>query len=263
MGNGTEFTSTAVARGGFSVISLLTELEKRSASGTCLLSDARQSPLSDGSVDAVITSPPYINVFNYHQNYRPAVEMLGWRPLQAAPSEIGANRKHRMNRFLTVIQYCLDMRLSLRETARVMRPNAPLIIVLGRTSNVLGASFRNGEIIRSLLKSSGCFGEAETAQRVFTNRFGERIFEDIFVCHRHAVCSLGDDDAREVGIAELERALPDVSGKNRLLLLDAIAVAPELKPSPTLNIAIPQIFEQMNSNRKIGNGSYPHSRARG
>ena len=42
------------------------------------LQDARALPLQSQSVDFVVTSPPYINVFNYHQNYRRSVEVLGW-----------------------------------------------------------------------------------------------------------------------------------------------------------------------------------------
>ncbi len=75
------------------------------------LGDARYLPLDDSVIDFVLTSPPYINVFNYHHNYRAAVEMLGWKPLVSAKSEIGANRKFRQNRFLTVVQYCIDMSL--------------------------------------------------------------------------------------------------------------------------------------------------------
>jgi len=48
--------------------------------------DARSIPLSDGSVDLIITSPPYINVFNYHQNNRPAMELIGWDLLDIARS---------------------------------------------------------------------------------------------------------------------------------------------------------------------------------
>jgi hypothetical protein len=55
------------------------------------LQDARSLPLEDGSVDFAITSPPYINVFNYHQNYRRSVEVLGWDLLRVARSEIGSN----------------------------------------------------------------------------------------------------------------------------------------------------------------------------
>lgn len=107
----------------------------------CYLMDARQMSIAADTIDAIITSPPYINVFNYHQNYRAATELLGWHPLEAARSEIGANRKHRMNRFLTVVQYCLDMSQCIDDMARTLRTGAPLVIVLGRESKVLGAPF--------------------------------------------------------------------------------------------------------------------------
>ncbi|HHQ6001907.1 TPA: DNA methyltransferase, partial [Morganella morganii] len=95
----------------------------------CYLEDARFTSLPDKSIDAVITSPPYINVFNYHQNYRPAIELLNWKPLDAAKSEIGANRKFRQNRFLTVVQYAIDMGMTLNELVRITRDNAKIIMV--------------------------------------------------------------------------------------------------------------------------------------
>jgi hypothetical protein len=119
------------ARGASAVLSVLDELAAATGKAECLLRDARDLPVPEASVDAVIASPPYINVFNYHQNYRPATELLGWRPLEAARSEIGANRKHRANRFLTVIQYCLDMWACLKELSRVMRADSPLVLFLG------------------------------------------------------------------------------------------------------------------------------------
>ncbi|HXX81402.1 MAG TPA: DNA methyltransferase, partial [Thermodesulfovibrionales bacterium] len=73
------------------------------------LQDARALPMQSKSVDFVVTSPPYINVFNYHQNYRRSVEVLGWDLLRVARSEIGSNRANRGNRFYTVVQYCIDM----------------------------------------------------------------------------------------------------------------------------------------------------------
>ena len=120
MGNGDELSPNAIARGGFATSTLLNGLKGLSGAAECHLADARLLPLEDASIDAVITSPPYINVFNYHQNYRPAAELLEWLPLEAARSEIGANRKHRMNRFLTVVQYTLDMAQCLAELSRVM-----------------------------------------------------------------------------------------------------------------------------------------------
>ena len=70
--------------------------------------DARRLPVPNGSADLVLSSPPYINVFNYHQKYRRSVEALDCNILAIARSEIGSNRQNRGNRFLTVIQYCLD-----------------------------------------------------------------------------------------------------------------------------------------------------------
>lgn len=81
--------------------------------------DTRKTPLPDSSVDLVLTSPPYINVFNYHQQYRASMEALSWNLLRVARSEIGSNRKHRGNRFLTVIQFCLDMAQTFNELVRV------------------------------------------------------------------------------------------------------------------------------------------------
>ncbi len=61
------------------------------------LQDARHLPLASQSVDFALTSPPYINVFNYHQQYRRSAEVLGWDLLQVARSEIGSNRANRGN----------------------------------------------------------------------------------------------------------------------------------------------------------------------
>ncbi|MEW6381646.1 MAG: DNA methyltransferase [bacterium] len=141
--------------------------------------DSRKTPLADSSVDLVITSPPYINVFNYHQQYRASVESLNWDLLKVAKSEIGSNRKHRGNRFLTAIQYCLDMAQTFKELARVCCSNSRLIFVVGRESTIRGTSFYNGEIVTEVAHSSLGFNLILKQERVFLNRFGQNIFEDI------------------------------------------------------------------------------------
>ena len=143
------------------------------------LSDARKTPLSNSSVDLVITSPPYINVFNYHQQYRASMEALNWNLLKVSRSEFGANRKHRANRFLTVIQFCLDIAQTLSELARVCRSGARLIFVVGRESMVKGTRFFNGEIVAEICHRSLGFNLILKQQRVFRNSFGQSIFEDI------------------------------------------------------------------------------------
>jgi DNA modification methylase len=229
-------------RGASAILQILLELSNLATCAQCHLEDARQTSLKDGSVDAIITSPPYINVFNYHQNYRSAVELLGWHPLDAAPSEIGANRKHRANRFLTVVQYSLDMLQCLNEMARVLKPNSPVVIVLGRTSNVLGAPFANGRIFSQLLSLSGSFGPVRTEERVFTNRFGARIFEDILITHKLRNASVDLEDAREIGVLALTKARNEVMRKNRSDLEEAIKHAGDVRPSPLLKLDFPRPF---------------------
>jgi SAM-dependent methyltransferase len=141
--------------------------------------DARALPFEADSVDLVLTSPPYINVHNYHQKFRRSVEALGWNVLSLAPSEIGSNRQNRGNRFVTVIQYSLDMVLAIREMARVAKPGTRLVLVLGRESMVRGIPFFNGELVAELAVRGVGLENERRQERQFVNRYGNRIREDI------------------------------------------------------------------------------------
>jgi hypothetical protein len=193
--------------------------------------DARTLPLLDHSTDVVITSPPYLNVFNYHQHYRRSVEALGWNLLEVARSEIGSNRKNRGNRFLTVIQYCIDMAAVLGELRRVCKPEGRIIIVVGRESNVRKTRFFNGEIIARLAVRSAGYRLQERQQRAFQNRFGEMIFEDILHLTQRppsGAMTPPAEIAREALTAARSRA-PDESLSD---LNNAIELLAEVQPSP-------------------------------
>lgn len=245
MGNAPRLTAEMVSRGAFQVLALLRELSEvhPSVKAECDLGDARYTAIKNETIDSVITSPPYINVFNYHQNYRPAAELLGWNVLEAARTEIGSNRKHRMNRFLTVTQYCLDMALLVDEMARVLCCDGFFTIVLGRTSNVLGCSFQNATLVRGIIQMNGSFGPITTAERVFTNRFGERIFEDIIIARRNKANCTDLRDVRKLAASALEKASAVVPEANRSALFQAIEQVGNVKPSPRLNLSIPTWFQ--------------------
>jgi hypothetical protein len=195
--------------------------------------DARALPLPDSSVDLVVTSPPYINVFNYHQQYRASAEALGWDLLQVAKSEIGSNRKHRGNRFLTVIQYCLDLTQTLSKLSSICKPSARIIIVVGRESRVRGVPFYNGRIV-SLLGTLGIGFKLKMRQeRVFKNKFGELIYEDIL----HFINPpTADTDAlsraRDIARLTLETALKSAPQAVSADLQDALSRLSEVQPSP-------------------------------
>ncbi len=61
----------------YELVKLIESLPNSNKKITAYLSDARLLPISDNQIDFVVTSPPYINVFNYHQNYRKSAEILG------------------------------------------------------------------------------------------------------------------------------------------------------------------------------------------
>jgi DNA methylase len=213
---------------------IVTDLPFATTPCSVILTDARDLPLDRDTIDVVITSPPYINVFNYHQYHRAAVELLGWDALRVAQSEIGANRKHRGNRFLTVIQFCLDMFDVFHEIRRVLRPTGTSVIVVGHESNVRGISFNNGVLLAILAKGSGMAIERRQ-QRKFINRFGKTIYEDILTLkHQNGASPLDSDFARRVGSWALERREPLARGDVKADLRDALARAPDVIASPIM-----------------------------
>ena len=199
------------------------------------LQDARALPLQGQSVDFAVTSPPYVNVFNYHQNYRRSVEVLGWDPLRVARSEIGSNRANRGNRFYTVVQYCIDMGSALQELARVLQPGGRAVLILGHESKVLGTPFFNADIVERIACKSEMFALVLRQQRIFRNRFGDPIREDILNLRREAYrngdsipIALGRDVARH----SLSSAVSNVPDRNKSLLLDAISHVNDITGTP-------------------------------
>ncbi len=202
---------------------------------TVVQADARKTNLKDSSIDLVITSPPYINVFNYHQQYRASVESLYNGLLLVAHSEIGSNRKHRGNRFLTVIQYCLDMALTFIELSRICCENSRIIFVVGKESSVRGIPFYNGEIVSEVAFKTANMNLVLRQQRVFKNKFGDNIYEDILhfspnsnVHSENKVIGMAREIAEKVLQASFKEASIEVSAD----IVDAIKNINSVKPSP-------------------------------
>ncbi|MGK7926541.1 MAG: DNA methyltransferase [Spirulina sp.] len=199
-------------------------------------SDARALPFEKNTMDFIITSPPYINVFNYHQNYRKSAEFLGWDILKIARSEIGSNRANRGNRFYTVIQYCLDIANVLQELSRVSKKFARIVLIVGYESNVLGIPFYNADIIERIGTESGLYQKVLRQKRKFKNKFGKIIREDIINFSNLKNCCVDIDSiARNVALDILEQSVNLVSSKNRHNLEDAIEKVFDIGKTQVLN----------------------------
>lgn len=214
-------------------LSMIMEIPKSSGRLNAEVGDARAIKVDDDTFDYLVTSPPYINVFNYHQNYRPIIEALGHTPLAAAKSEIGANRKFRQNRYMTVIQYCMDMAQFFLEAARILKASASLTIVLGRESNVRSVPFKNGEMINALACEGMGFQLIDWNERKFMNRFGEEIFEDILtITPRKNVGLDAVEIGRLVGRQALQNSLSYCHSERSREIVEAIEAAPVIGNSP-------------------------------
>lgn len=196
------------------------------------LCDARLAHLHlRAPIDLIITSPPYINVFNYHQNYRSIMEILGFNLLKVADSEIGSNRKNRGNRFRTVVQYAIDMEIALDSFARSLKKNGILVLVVGRESRVRGIPFMNSSMLLQIAEAMGAYKKLATPERIFTNRFGMNIKEDILVLQKCGVPSqLGN--ATHIVQQHLLRALNIAQGDIADDITDALTQIAAIKPSP-------------------------------
>lgn len=198
-----------------------------------LLGDGRYPPVNE-KFELVLTSPPYINVYNYHQQYRASAEALGWDLLQVARSEIGSNRKNRGNRFLTVIQYCLDLGLLLENLWDATTLEARQIFVLGRESRVRGVPFLNAEIFARLAVAVG-YKIILRQERFFTNRFGQRIYEDIIHIEKETRRQNIEASARRIAVSVLIEGLPKAASGVMEDLERAVEAVNTVKHSPRFN----------------------------
>ena len=195
------------------------------------LGDARESNINNDSIDFVITSPPYINVFNYHQNYRKSVEATGFNVLEVARSEIGSNRKFRSNRFLTVIQYALDIYQVFIDLKRICKPDAKIIFIVGRESSVRKTSFSNAKLLTEVAKEVG-FKLVGEQPRMFKNKFGQDIYEEILrfkIDNNREISNI--TVIKEIALNHLSKALEYAPEESISDLNDAISKGCNVEPS--------------------------------
>jgi SAM-dependent methyltransferase len=118
--------------------------------------NAMSLPVAEGSVDTIVSSPPYFGALDYARDNRLRLWFLGWENWKTLDEKLTANSK----------VYLPQMSVCLGEMYRVLRPGGHCILVLGDVERE-GQTKRTAEIL------------AELAQEVTHNGFAvETIYDD-------------------------------------------------------------------------------------
>jgi SAM-dependent methyltransferase len=163
-------------------------------SGKILNADCRRLPLRGIQIDAVITSPPYLNAIDYMRGHRLSLIWMGYalphlRDIRA--TSLGTERARlqvdapdviaTMNRALPEMQslpprlqnivrkYALDADAFLSAMKKVVRPGGQLITVLGN-SNLRGCFIENSSLYAALAKRHGYRLRTERERELPANR---------------------------------------------------------------------------------------------
>lgn len=118
----------------------------RSLLKKCYLKDAVHLPLSDGSIDAVVTSPPYMNALDYIRDNRLRLWFLGYTNETVLGKYIPKN----VHKFEELMYNCLEMIL------RVLRSKKRCIMVVGEV-NRSGYAVDTMKVLLDMARKVGGF----------------------------------------------------------------------------------------------------------
>ncbi|MCW7071239.1 MAG: DNA methyltransferase [Methanophagales archaeon] len=96
--------------------------------------DARKLNLQSGSVDLIVTSPPYVNALDYYRIHMYNMLWLGMDFDLFRKHEIGGHSHFISNRFRLLSEYLGDMLRSMIEMNRVLKKGKLCVIVVGNSS---------------------------------------------------------------------------------------------------------------------------------
>ena len=164
-----------------SVRELVRLLDRRTTAGNAKVArgDARKLGLPPGSVDLIVTSPPYLNAIDYLRGHRLALIWMGYsvgelrdiradsvgseRALNDAPSAQVERMVKRIEGMVPnpehlprpiISRYARDLSLMAAESFRVCKTGARVVTVVGN-STLRGNFIRNDLLVRSALTTAG------------------------------------------------------------------------------------------------------------
>jgi DNA modification methylase len=165
------------SRAGEHIIKSLLAIPRNGGTVRVEKGDARNLPTKTGSIDLVITSPPYLNAIDYLRGHKMSLVWMGYgiQQLRALRSntvgaEVGRSQvpdtlqsaKRAIGRVPNlhpriegmVNKYIVDMNSVIAEIARVLRPHGKAVVVIGN-STLRGAFLKNSDLIIELGRING------------------------------------------------------------------------------------------------------------
>lgn len=141
--------------------------------------DARNLPLDDASIDLVLTSPPYLNAIDYMRCSKFSLIWMGHsirklrhlraqsvgaevsketpeddEDIRAIFAELRLRPKLEQRDEAVLVRYIDDMRLAMRESARVLAPGGKAAYVIGENT-IRGTYVRNSAIVSAVAELAG------------------------------------------------------------------------------------------------------------
>ena len=110
---------------------------------------ATKIPLEDGSIDGVITSPPYSFAIDYVKNDEAQLNFLGYDVDNIKGNMIGLDGKNKKER---LENYFRDMERVCSEISRVLKEDKYFVMIIGSNTNQTGGIRLENKIIESCKK---------------------------------------------------------------------------------------------------------------
>jgi DNA modification methylase len=126
---------------------------------------ARLRTVGASTVDAVVTSPPYVATYDYLAQHAPRMRWLGLDSSAFAAGEIGARRRYAaLDAASARSAWVRELGAVLRALSRVCRKGAPVVLLVA-DSAVQGEALRADALVREAAPDAGFVWLARASQR--------------------------------------------------------------------------------------------------
>lgn len=126
----------------------------------------RLGKVKDASVDAVITSPPYVATYDYLAHHELRMRWLGLDPRKLEAHEIGSRRRYtKLEPQRARGEWTRELEKLLSALARVTKPGAPLVLLMA-DSAVGGVAIRANQVVEEAASRGRAFRPVARASQL-------------------------------------------------------------------------------------------------